>query len=249
LSAVVLILAVASPAQARDVGRGVSLFERAQFEQAQRIFEEVLASEALSRQDAITAHSHLGAIHQILGDADASTAHAAAAIALDPSVEPPNGAPGFEPVLAAARREQGQMAALRIEAPDALPANRDTRIVAILDPAPARLVQTIRLNCSVGRERLQVESELPSAEITVTPLESASTAHCESEAVTEGGARLFSASEDLDVFIPGSNTWLWVAIGGGAALVLSAVIIAVAVSSSGGDDAQIVGEPTIVGWP
>jgi hypothetical protein len=218
---------------AQDVDAGVRFFESAEFERAREAFAAALADEDLTREAATRAHQHLGAILQILGEEEGSRRHAAAAIALDPGVGPPGGAPGFEPVLAAARREQGQMAALRVEAPRSIPAMRDTRIVATLDPAPPGLVASLVLRCTVGHERMERSGAPPSTELVVTPPETATSLHCESEGITDGGATLFRSSIDS---------------AGGAALVVAAIVVAVAVAA-GGNDTVTVSDPSVAGWP
>jgi hypothetical protein len=239
-----------------ELDRGRELYLEAAFERARLVFEETLGSADLDPGDALEAHRYLAALELIVGEADAAERHAAAAVALDPSVEAPEGAPPeLGELLDSVRADQGERRAeLRIATDEEeLEQGQASTIAAELRPAPEALVATLRLRCDDS----EAEATPPTVEVSVTPDPEAEQVHCDASAETEAGAVLLQAARDFAVRreeagVGGGGDddggvlwWPWV-LGAGVAAVVAG-LVAVIVLNTGPEDAYIAG-PRVDGW-
>lgn len=240
--ALLAIGAVSGVAQAQTLERARELYLGADFEAALSAFDEVLARPDLSPFDALAAHLHLAALHLVLGAPDEARAHAEAAIAIDPSAEPPAGAP--PPLAAMLARARSQL-----DAPARFELVRragDPRLVveARLVPAPRLLAARLRLRCATAVDPpVSRESAPPEVVLRYEPAPSASSVRCRADALTAGGASLVLGSE---VFALAEKDraaerpiWPWVA--GAAGIVATSVIVAVLLATRGADEARVTG--------
>lgn len=246
-----LLAALCAPASARAQGsveRGWELFFEADFAQARDVFEEVLESPTLSTATALEAHRFLTALYQLLGEEPMAEAHARAAVALDPSVQPPDGMPEEVGALFARARAQhdGATARLVIEGDELLVAPATVR--ARLIPAADMLLRRIELRC--GDEERQ--GRPPQVEIALE--QDGESVSCEARGVTAGGAIMMEASRLFYWGVTdgersggdgGGSAWPWVGAAIGVALAAALVVLIVKVS---GTDRAHFEAPQVEGW-
>jgi hypothetical protein len=245
---------VAGAEASSDAERGRQLYLEANFEGARVAFEAVLASADLDRAGATEAHRFLAAISLIVGDAPGAARHAAAAVALTPTVTSPEGAPPeLEGALDAAREELGEEGAtLRISSdPEVIDSGDSAQVTARLEPSPVGLAAALQLRCA-GEDVPPADAAgpPPSVAVTVAPARGASAVECAARAETDGGATLLYAEATIPVR-GGSGGgevlwWPWV-VGAGGAAVIAAVVTVVVVVLTAPTDANIVG-PQVEGW-
>ena len=240
----------AAVARAQSAEEGRRLYMDAQFQEAVRAFESVLASAAATRADVLAAHQHLTALHVFLGNEEAAVRHAEAAVALDPEVRAPEGSPPqVAAALDAAREEVGGRSSLSIvPAGEILPSEQVT-IAATVAPAPPALVSSVWLRCvAEGAPPAEATAAPPRVSIAITPGASAPEVECTAAARTAGladvarvvermpvsGNEALLGASDGDDDDGGGVPWVWVGVGA-AAVALAAVIVVVLATSSGGD--------------
>lgn len=254
VAAVALVLGLGTPSAAQPAERTVEAarerwFE-AEFEASLAAFDAVLARADLTAADALDAHRYLAALHQLLGDESAARAHADAAVALDPMVEPPDGSPpqARDLFLMARRRLGGRKATIEVEAPAPLSLDTPGQVVARIEPAPAALFERLLLRC--GDER--ADGSPPSVELSVVPRGDLA---CTAEALTAGGAVLRRTHRTFDLSGPapgsaetqrGRRVWPWVVAGSIVAAAAVGTVVAVLVARDDGNP-NVVGT-TVVGW-
>lgn len=259
---------------AQDLEGAREAYFEADFQTAESRLEGVLAQPTLTREQALQAHRYLVALRFTLDGREAALRHAKAAAALDPAVQPAEGAsPEVESLMREAGRALGERAAeLRFEVERLAGPERSRKVRVRLDPAPQGLVDVIELRCGVdGRAPVVESGPGPAVELT---LEASSTAsHCEAEARTEAGAALFEAAETVpgssvddaassgsrpeplssstppeDEQGDGSSALAWgLGIGGAAAAVAAGIVLAV-VLTSGGGGAPNLKTTSVPGW-
>lgn len=193
------VLGAPAPAHAQSVDSARRLYLDARFDQAAEAFEQILARPSLGAAEAAEAHCHLVALHTMMGDPDAAQRHAEAAVALDPAVAVPEGAPRqAEQLLAEARTKLGgRRATLEIEAAKRLQEGAEVEITATLDPAPAVLASQLHLLCISGTSTGEQRSSPPQVRVRVVPSDEA--VYCRASARSAGGAALLSQRRDLPV--------------------------------------------------
>ncbi len=249
----------AQTSASEDVEQGRALYLNADFEGAAAAFGRALASASLTAPLAVEAHRHLAALRLALGDEDDASAHAAAAVALDPSTAPPEGAP--PELQALLDRARGEAAALTVTSDGAVARDSATTVRARVAPAPDGLFASIRLRCDGGSAgTVESEDSPPETSVRVEVGSDGERLSCAAAASSPGGADLVSVERVFDLrgevteaaggeiaSEGGLPLWPFVAGGAAAAVVLVVVIVAVAASSSGNDQAHI-GTATVEGW-
>ena len=250
VAACVAFTLAASSARAQTAEEGLRLYNAAQFQEAIRAFEAVLASAAATRADVLTAHQHLTALHVFLGDEDAATRHAQAAVALEPEVRAPEGSPPqVAAALDAARREVGAAARIDVTPLAEVLPSQPVAITATVAPAPPALIASIWLRCAAeGASPVEATAAPPRVSVEITPGADAPVVECTAAARTAGLADVARVVERLPVSgneaLAGATggdddggggvPFIWIGIGAGA-LALAAVIVVVVATSSGGD--------------
>lgn len=212
------------------------LYLEADFREAADRFTLALERPSLTVEDASEAHRYLTALRLLLGDAGAASEHAEAALALDPTLAPPEGSsPEVVHVLDEARtRLGGRRAELAIER------LRDgNSLRAELAPAPAALVSRIGLRCARGDTVAERESSPPRVTVQVAP--AAGALSCRAWAATSSGAHLLTLRREIleppqalppeePAALPAEGdepAWPWIVLGGAVALAgaVAAVIL------------------------
>jgi hypothetical protein len=149
LAAALSLNASVAWSQSADVATGRAAFDEASFASAARAFEHVLVDPNATRTDLVEAHRYLASLRSSSRDRSGAEAHAAAALALDPSVEPPDGsAPDvarmFQQIRTARHSEQAHAT---VTMPEALAAHAPSTARAVGVAVPAGLDVTLRLRC------------------------------------------------------------------------------------------------------
>ena len=265
--AVLVFLAPFGRARAQSVDDARALYHAANFQEAVPAFEAVLASESATRGDVLSAHRHLAALHEMQGASDRAIVHARAAVALDPAVTAPEGAPPeVTALLDRARDELGGPAELAVGTPDGpLGYELPGRVRAHLARAPDGLFARVRLSCDGGGGRATVASAA-AREVTAEVTARSATVRCDATAATAAGAVLLDVSRTLpvegapDALLAGSSDgsvgptddeeaaapiWPWLLAAGGA-LVLAGAIVAVVLVAQ--PDQASFGGARIEGW-
>ena len=246
------VVFMGATAEAQEVERARQLYLEADFPAALEAFNAVLESAEVDREGALEAHRYLAALFVVFEDSENARRHAEAAVALDPEVTAPEGAPPeLAELLDGVRSEQGDTAAtIEIEAEEpGLERDRDGRVSARLAPAPQALAARIVLRCTGDVEDDEEnEGPLPQVEVTLRPSATARGVQCEARAETEAGALMVEAEQELEVHRGHGRrrVWPWV-VGFGGGAVLAGVIVAVAVVASRPDDA-FIDRPRVEGW-
>ncbi len=247
------VVGAAAPAAAQPAAPTIAearerWFE-AEFEASLAGFEAILEAPDLSPGDALEAHRYLAALCQILGDEEPARVHADAAVALDPSIEPPDGAPpqARDLFLMARRRIGGREATIVVEAPEPLVLEEPGRVVARVDPAPPALFADLRLRCGAASR----EGAPPSVELSVTPEGDLT---CIAEARTASGAVLRTTHRTFDLATAGApvaetrgrRAWPWVVAASVVAAAAVGTTVGVVVARNGRDPE--LASTTVVGW-
>ena len=249
-----------SQAAAQEVETARRQYLSAEFEESAASFEAILARPSLDRADAAEAHRYLAALRQMLGDAGAASQHADAAVALDPTVEAPEGAaPETAAALAAARdRLGGQTAVLRITASERAGPNPSFRTEAVVAPAPPAMADRIELRCVSGPHSATERAALPRVVLTLE--QTAGDVVCRASVRTAGGATLLETRETLSPALTApaaalasmpeaeddsGSVWPIIGVGAGVAAIGATVLLVVLMS--GGDQATL-GGPEVEGW-
>lgn len=259
-----LVLGVGAKGEAQDVASARRLYLEADFRASADEFEAVLAQPSLDAARAAEAHRYLAALRSMLRSPDAARAHAAAAVALDPTIEPPEGAPPeTEAMFEEARREfGGATATLAITAEGSPAPGAPLEVQATVAPSPDRLLSRIELRCVSGDAEANERGPAPAVTLTFEP--ASDEVHCRAAARTSGGATLLSARESFGgggggggVAIIGTETgedddeggspWPWIAVGG-AAVAAAAVVAVVLLTGSSSSDTAMLGAPRVEGW-
>lgn len=256
---VTVVLFCAGEALADDVEEAQELYLEADFPGALEAFQELLEAEDLDLETAIESHRYLAALYLITEETRNARRHAQAALALDPDVEAPEGAP---PELAhlfdEVREEQGDIpATITIEVgEEGLARGRESTVTAQLEPAPPALAARLSLWCSGDLEdAADTEGAPPRVELDVIPDDEGQEVHCEASAETEAGAVMVEADQDLEVGEgrgrsrrrrSGRRVWPW-ALGFGGGAVIVGAIVAGALVASRPDDA-FIDPPQVPGW-
>ena len=133
-------------------------------------------------------------------------------------------------------------------------------ILVRLDPAPARLAQTLHLFCASGTEVAEERGPTPELRLTLPLAEDG--AICRAAALTQGGATLLRGRVELTLVgetveggggpaapPPGDSIDIgWVIAGVAIGVVaLGAAIAGTAVALTSGSDQAILGAPQVVG--
>jgi hypothetical protein len=262
----VLVSALSAAAEAQDLERARRLYLRARFEDAIQAFEAVLARPEMFVEEAVEAHRHLAVLHAVLGDVGEARLQAQVAVALDPAVAPPEGAPPeVEQLFATAREELGGRRAEVTIAADPFGRGDEVEVRATLDPAPPALASEISLRCESGRDSAEERGPPPSVELRVRA--ERDRIRCRAAAHTESGASLLTANTELEAGSDaersveaslevddevdddgdGRSPLPWILAGSGAA-VLAGVIAAVVVTTRSDPDGARLRAPEVLGW-
>jgi hypothetical protein len=248
-------------ASAQDLARARRHYLRAEFEEAVEGFLEILQSPALSEEEAVEAHRYLSALHQMVGDGEAAQRHARAAVALDPTVAAPEGAPEELDVLLDAAREEleGRRARLHIAAEGAITRGERVAIAVRLEPAVDALIATLELRCASGSRVEDARGAPP--EVRAEVMMQAESIVCRAQGSTEGGAVLLDTREELtpraepagDVLVAppveANNDALWLGLGIGGGVALVAIIVTIAVVASVPQSGNpMLDRPQVEGW-
>ena len=252
-------IAIPSSALAQDLEQARAHYFDAEFEEAIAAFGQVLASETLTPTAAGEAHRFLAALHALLGDSARAEEHARIAVALNPAVSAPDGAPPeVAELLARAREETGGARSTIVIEPDGpLVLGTETTVRARLTPREPSIGDELVLGCVSGETDVEVGGAPPEVDVLLTP--GASEARCEATALTDAGGALITAVANLTVGGErtssaaegagggGDDTVIWAVLGGvGAALLVAgAIIVAVVLSQPTAAD---LGPPQIEGW-
>ncbi len=238
--------AASAQAELQDARRA---YLDADFENATRLFQEVLAKPSLTAEEAATAHRYLATLAVFSDDSEAIAFHAAVAVGLDPTITAAEGSPpSVETALAAAREEFGATPASLALASTEARAEEVVTVRAILRSAPEGLIHRVWLRCApTGGAPAEAESELSEVSLSVTM--PADGLPCRAGAVTASEATLFEARErfaplaavsgadDSPIRLPGSGSttsaseplWPWL-VGGGVILAVGAATLAIVFS-------------------
>lgn len=245
-------------ASAQEVQRAEALWFEADFDAARAEFTALLARADLTVADALVAHRYLAALASMRGDDAGARAHAEAAVALDASAAPPEGAArGAITLFANARsRFAGRTATLTLESRASTVADGRIVVIARLEPAPSGLVSVVALRC--GSEDATSASDSASLEVAAR-----GSVVCTAEARSVGGAvlfrlrRAFESGHDERV-VGGLNEddardgdtsrrrRIGMLAGGTAGAVIAAVVTGVVVHGRNAD--AHFGGTTVVGW-
>jgi len=246
----IALLGLAGPAAAQTLESAQQHYLEAEFERAGAELDAVLERSDLDAATAVEAHRLLAALHLIFEDRAQAREHADAALALDPATTAPDGAPlELTEIFGQARSATaGRRPLLEVRAEGWLHADRPGRVLALLSPAPPRLVPELRLRCLHGGSVLaHEEGPPPEVGLEVTPPQGARAVTCEAQAATAGGAVLFETSVELTVGVP---WWPWV-VGAGAVVVTVAILVGVLVGTRDegvGNGPVRLGVPEVLGW-
>jgi len=250
--ALVGTLIAALPADAQTVPDARRLYLEADFEGAAAAFEEVLARPSLDVPTGSEAHRYLAVLRALLGDEEAARRHAAIAVALDPAVTAPEGAPPWvgQAMDEARSTFGGRAARLTISSE---PSGDGVRLTATLSPAPDRLAETMSIRCVSGSAQDETSGPPPDVALELAP--ETDSVHCRASAVTPGGAPLFSAREELAIAGAGAgrgalvaggelddndgggSAWPWIGLTAG--LVIAGAVVAFLLLGSSGDVAEV----------
>jgi hypothetical protein len=224
------------------------LYLNARFQEAVEAFDAVLVAEGVTRADVVESHRHLTALHVLLGDATQASRHARLAVALEPAVQAPEGAPPqVTQALDAARSELGGAASLSIAPEGEVVAGESVRAVAELTPSPEGLAASVFVRCTAGSGApVEGTAAPPRVAVEVPTTEEDDAVACRAAARTSAGVDLIVAEQSI-LLEGGSGTgyggpaddggglpWIWIGVGAGA-LVLAGVLVAVLATSGGGD--------------
>ena len=237
-------------AAAQELDSAIALYEEADFEAAINEFNTALESPELERETAVECHRYLAALYLVVENPEMATEHAEAAVALEPTVVAPEGAPpDLNDLLDEVRADQGEEAArFNIVASEStLVRGQESTITARLVPAPRALAQRLTLRCD-DAEEAEAESSPPEVEVIVTPGITAREVVCEARAETESGAVMVETEEELEVEgrSSGRRRWPWI-LGVTGGVVLVGVITAVAVVAARPENA-LVETLQVEGW-
>jgi len=271
LSAIVLW---AAPAGAQSLDRARQLYMEADFRGAADAFEEVLAAEELQLEVAAAAHGALAALRLMLGDEATARSHAEAAVALDPEVAAPDGAPESAGALLREVAATTEAAVLAIEAEEPLTGGEEASVSARLTPAPRLLVAELRLACESDGGVADERGPPPVVRLAVRV--DGTAVRCQAAAVSTGGAPLLSVARDFELRSdppeevvaavegpvddeprdeptddpepqPPWQGWLWVGIGAGALVLVAVVTVVLVLTLAPGGDVVLI-ETEIEGW-
>lgn len=256
------LLALPLVASAQSTEDAVLAFSEARFDDSRAMFTAVAASGAASTADLAEAHRYLAALGLLFGQPASARAHADAAVALQPRVTAPEGAPEQTSALfarASADRGSSTME-LVIELPLEPVAGAPVHARVELVGAPEILSGPIDLRCrGAGPESVATSSSgAVEMEVATRGLEPGDIVSCGARARTSGGAllresrrtvalRAIEADRPVVPATPSggsSSTWIWV--GAGAAVVATAVVIGLLAASSGGE--INLGRPQVEGF-
>lgn len=259
-----LAVAYGAPAAAQSIEEARRLYLDADFQEAIQEFEGVLASPGVDALEAEEAHRYLAMLRVLMRDEPAARRHADAAVALDPDVEAPEGAPPeVSALLDAAREASGRRrAAIAIAAEGTVTSGERTRITATLAPAPEALAAVLSLRCASGGASADERGAPPSVSVELA-VEGESVV-CRAAAGPASGASLITARAELAPAEPtragpsgalapdrdeeegGAGPWLWIGIGAGVVAV--GTVVAILVTGGGGSEDASLGSPRVEGW-
>lgn len=228
-------------ARAQGIAEGRELYFDADFEAAVEAFEAALEGRDITRREAATAHIYLGALRFMFDRLDEARSHVEAAVALEPDIEAPDGAPTeLRDLVVDVRRDLGGPARLEIHTDGEMAPGRRVEVRATLDPAPFRLEVSISLECFSGEQSV-ADAHGPPPEVSTWLRFEEEGLRCSAEALTSTGAMLirntrelravreFATRSDSDESSNESNRrGLWIGLGVGAGvLVIAAIVLAV----------------------
>lgn len=255
-------------AQQDPLAQGRAAYLDASFRRARQLLQRALQSPSLTRETATEAYRYLATVELLLGRADAARGHATRAVALDPAVQPPEGAGSRASRLFDQAREalDGAALSLRITTRQA---DDGTQVAVVLTPDVADLLARLYLRCeasSGAHEPLAADANLAGErEVRLRVPPSPPSYRCEATAETEHGAVLVRATRRVGrdrrasasargrhgraARDDGGGMPLWPWLVGGGALVVTAVAVGIAVASSGGDTVTVeLGPVDVPAW-
>jgi len=266
-------VALGQPAPTTAIAEAAAAFSNARFERARTLSREVIASPSANRPELARAHALLVALELMFGQEAEAQASAEAAIALDPTVAPPEGSPEAVAPLFAVMRERRQSRPIRLTVGFArTTGTADTvRAHAALEDAPAALVGSVEVRCRVGGgAETTASSEGVRVDLVVqaTGAQEGSRLGCRATARTPGGAPLLETraemmlgsdpGDSVSATIGGApsrpsrgggislRTWTWVGLGAVTVVTAVGVILVVAATTSSDDVA--IGPPEVQGF-
>jgi hypothetical protein len=257
-SVVAVTLLLEGGALAEGVEEAQELYLEADFPGALEAFSEMLESEGLDVETAVEVHRYLAALYLITEELDDAQRHAEAAVALQPDVEAPEGAPPeLNDIFDEVRADQGEdPVTISIEAgEEGLVPRRDSTVIAELVPPARAIASRLDLWCSGDlEEAADTSGSPPRVELVVVPDRDGQNVHCEAAAETRGGAIMVEAEQDLEVTEgsgrrrrrSGRRIWPWALGFGGGAVIVGAIIAGAVVGSR--PDNAFIDAPQVPGW-
>jgi hypothetical protein len=262
-AAAVFLAGAASSAAAQSVEDARRLYLDADFQGSADAFAAVLTRPSVDALEAAESHRYLVLLRHLLEDGPGARRHAAAAVALDPGVEAPEGSPpDVQQLLDRAREESGgQRAAITIAADGPARSGENVRVRATLAPAPEALATTMSLRCVSGSANAEERGAPPEVRLEIEL--DGDTILCRASAGPAGGAALVTARVEIeegegeeqpgtgagtgagtgpeaDSGEGGGLPWLWIGVGAGAVAVAVLAVVLL-----GGSDGASLGGPRV----
>jgi len=237
-----LTLSVRAFADTPELTAGQAAYERAEFADAEAHFERVLREESVGRSDLSVAHAYLFTLAHASGDETSASAHAEAALALDPTVRaPPSAPPSAVALLDRERaRRAGRPSRVAVRFTERIVGGARIGVRAEATDTPPALAGQLHLRCRGQGVPLAEGRPVRSvtAELTLAPVSAGTDVTCEAFLSTPEGVVVDRASVRATAAIaPGSTATstsrrsnhglLYLGIGAGAAIVATAAVIAV----------------------
>ncbi|MBI2894980.1 MAG: hypothetical protein HYY06_15605 [Deltaproteobacteria bacterium] len=259
------LMALPFPAPAQTVDEAARAFSEARFDDSRAMFTAVAASSTASVPDLAEAHRYLTALDLLFDRPSSARAHADAAVALQPRVTAPEGAPEETNALfaRASSARGGQAVELGIDLPPDPIAGAPVRARARIGGVPDMLSGPIELRCRGSGEATEATSSSGAVELAVATrgMRPGDGIRCEASARTPQGALLREGTRSvvLRALQDGrprgavatdrggsGSTWIWIGAGAGAAVVATAVVVGLLASSGGGE--ITLGRPQVEGF-
>lgn len=240
-------------AQSMHIGPALEALARGDSGAAEAGFERVLHDRRALAADVTEAHRQLAALRLAAGDNASGEEHAAAAVAIDPAINPPdNATDGVRAMFTRARQEQqGQRATVEITMPEHITATRVSigRLRAV--HVPRNFGARVGVRCIADGNVIasrDFDASARTGEFSIDAQPANATVRCVAILATNEGVVFDRRSANATVESRRGGGGIFLAVGGaaiGVALIVTVVILA---TSSGDDPNQrvLLGAPRIV---